>query len=107
MLYLLCMAANYPRVLQVLLQDLEETLRIRHGQPIKLKEFMQNRCNYRNSDSPIPSEWRRVEDQVRTTVLVTDELTLDSIGSDQLRLVRSFSFVGEAGLNPGRTSSDR
>ena len=96
MLMLLSLSARHPEAMRVLLRALEEGFRGK-GPPTtrKLRTFLVERCEEEAERSLWPQEWERVKGLISNDGVLPEDLTLHEMTIENVRLVTSFSFVGE------------
>jgi len=95
MILLLALSATQPVIMREVLRDLDALMRRPAGTPGALSIVLSNQIEEQRSD-----ENRRAVDRLKQVLgpgneLLPDAVTLESLKLGNLRLVRSFSFVGE------------
>jgi hypothetical protein len=95
MILLLALSTKQPVIMREVLRDLDALVRRPTGTPAALTGVLSKQIEEQRSD-----ENRRAVDRLKEVLgaegkLLSDAVTLESLGLDNLRLVRSFSFVGE------------
>ncbi|MDJ0841859.1 MAG: P-loop NTPase fold protein [Acidobacteriota bacterium] len=95
MLMLLSLSAQHPEIMRGLLKSLERAC---YGgeSDVRLKAFL-GKCLDEQSNQNT-REWKMVHDVILSESF--PDLPLDDLGPVNMRLVSSFSFVGEVGRNP-------
>ena len=96
MLMLLSFSARFPEAMRVLLRDLEEEFRGQLPHPNrKLRTFLLERCTKEAAGAIRAWEWMRIKKLIANKAVFPADITLRQIDLDNIRLVNSFSFVGE------------
>ncbi len=95
MILLLALSATQPVIMREVLRDLDALVRRPAGTPGALTGVLSKQIEWQRTD-----ENHRAVDRLKQVLgpgneLLSDAVTLESLGLDNLRLVRSFSFVGE------------
>jgi hypothetical protein len=95
MILLLALSTKQPVIMREVLRDLDALIRRPKGTPGPLTGVLSTQIEEQRS-----GENRRAVDRLKEVLgaegeLLSDAVTLESLGLDNLRLVRSFSFVGE------------
>ncbi len=96
MLAILALCARYPEVLRKLLADMETAYRAKKGLGHRLLvEFLAEQALLGADAAPYPPDWYRVAEVLRRPDFIPERMTLGHLEEANLRLLTSFSFVGE------------
>jgi len=94
MVLLLALSARYPVTLRETLQGLRSLVRREESSARRLAEVLRELIEDRAPEMN-PRTVARLQEIVGDNALVPDGVSLSGFDADRLRLVRSFSFVGE------------
>lgn len=96
MLALLVIAARFPDHMRQLLHALERYYGASSRERNRsLADYLVSQCREARKNALLPDTWAEVEAAVGNHALIADGLTLGRLGETNLRLVSTFSFVGE------------
>ena len=96
MLALLVLGATFPEVMRQVLHDMERQYTLgRSGTDACIGETMSDLCRKRATIAVLPADWTAVADALTSPEFFPQALTFRDLQESNLRLVSSFSFVGE------------
>jgi hypothetical protein len=103
MLAVLAVAARYPEVMRHLLHVVERRYAAQEELHQNLIKYLAERCEELGRTALIPADWVDVANALGNERLFPMEVSFTELGEDNLRLIATFSFVGES--DPAREAA--